>query len=76
MEKIYFDNSATTKMSERAKNKMLSAIDMAWGNPSSLHSKGFDSSKMIVDARNKILTSLFVRNGKPENRRNPAVRPQ
>ncbi len=66
MREIYLDNSATTPICEDAKIKMNEAME-CYGNPSSLHSKGFDSSKMIIDARNKILTSLFVRNGKPEN---------
>lgn len=66
MREIYLDNSATTPLCEEAKMKMTEAME-CYGNPSSLHSKGFDSSKMIADARNKILTSLFVRNGKAEN---------
>ena len=60
MEKIYFDNSATTKMSERAKNKMTRAIDLSWGNPSSLHSAGLDAEKMISEARGIILSSLGI----------------
>ena len=66
MREIYLDNSATTPICEEAKIKMSEAME-CYGNPSSLHSKGFESSKMIADARNKILTSLFVRNGKAEN---------
>lgn len=66
MRDIYLDNSATTPLCEEAKEKMREAMD-CYGNPSSLHTKGFDSSKMILDARNKILSSLFVRNGKAEN---------
>ena len=66
MREIYLDNSATTPICEDAKIKMNEAME-CYGNPSSLHSKGFDSSKLIIDARNKILASLFVRNGKPEN---------
>ncbi len=66
MREIYLDNSATTPICDEAKAKMLEAIE-CYGNPSSLHSKGFTSSKMIDDARNKVLSSLFVRNGKPEN---------
>ena len=66
MREIYLDNSATTPICDEAKAKMLEAIE-CYGNPSSLHSKGFTSSKMIDDARNKILSSLFVRNGKCEN---------
>ncbi len=66
MREIYLDNSATTPLCEEAKMKMTEAME-CYGNPSSLHSKGFDSSKMIADARNKVLTSLFVRGGKAEN---------
>lgn len=66
MRDIYLDNSATTPLCEEAKAKMCEAME-CYGNPSSLHTKGFDSSKMIADARNKILASLFVRNGKAEN---------
>ena len=66
MRDIYLDNSATTHICQEAKLKMIEAMD-CYGNPSSLHSKGFDSSKMISDSRTKVLTSLFVRNGKAEN---------
>ena len=66
MRDIYLDNSATTPLANEVKIKMVEAME-CYGNPSSLHSKGFESSKMIADARNKILSSLFVRNGKPEN---------
>ena len=66
MREIYLDNSATTPICEEAKSKMIEAME-CFGNPSSLHKKGFDSSKIIADARNKVLSSLFVRNGKAEN---------
>lgn len=66
MMQIYLDNSATTPICEEAKSKMLEAME-CFGNPSSLHSKGFESSKIISEARLKVLSSLFVRGGKPEN---------
>ncbi|MBO5716269.1 MAG: cysteine desulfurase [Clostridia bacterium] len=66
MREIYLDNSATTPLCDEAKRSMIEAME-CYGNPSSLHSKGFDSSKVILDARNKVLASLFVRSGKPEN---------
>lgn len=66
MAEIYLDNSATTPICDEAKRAMLSAME-CYGNPSSLHSKGFESSKMIEEARKKILNSLFVRNGKADN---------
>ena len=66
MRDIYLDNSATTPICQEAKAKMIDAME-CFGNPSSLHKKGFESSKMIDEARSKILTSLFVRGGKAEN---------
>ncbi len=66
MKEIYLDNSATTPICDEAKRAMMEAME-SYGNPSSLHSKGFESSKIIADAKSKILASLFVRNGKPEN---------
>ena len=66
MREIYLDNSATTPICQEAKDKMIDAME-CFGNPSSLHKKGFESSKMIDEARSKILTSLFVRGGKAEN---------
>ena len=66
MRDIYLDNSATTPICQEAKDKMIDAME-CFGNPSSLHKKGFESSKMIDEARSKILASLFVRGGKAEN---------
>lgn len=66
MREIYLDNSATTPICNEAKAAMIEAME-CYGNPSSLHAKGFVSSKMIADARAKVLASLFVRNGKNEN---------
>ena len=66
MRDIYLDNSATTPICEEAKKKMLEAME-CFGNPSSLHKKGFESSKLIDEARAKVLNSLFVRGGKAEN---------
>ena len=60
MKEYYFDNSATTKMSERARAKMLDVIDNFHGNPSSLHAKGLSSEKIISEARGIILSSLGI----------------
>ena len=57
---IYFDNSATTKMSERARDKMLSVAESDFGNPSSLHKLGLSAEKQISEARAIILASLGV----------------
>lgn len=45
---------------------MLEAMDN-FGNPSSLHSKGFEASKMVAEAREAVLASIGVRGGKREN---------
>lgn len=60
MEIVYFDNSATTKMSEGAKKKMLETANAHFGNPSSLHSIGLDAEKEISSARSIIAESLGV----------------
>ena len=57
---IYFDNSATTKMSERARAKMMSVASDIFGNPSSLHSVGALAEKEITRAREIIATSLGI----------------
>lgn len=66
MKEIYLDNSATTPVCDEAKQKMLSAMD-SYGNPSSLHKAGFEASRILADARAKILTGLFARGGRAEN---------
>ncbi len=63
MSEIYFDNSATTKMLDRARDKMLSVINESYGNPSSLHKKGLDSEHIVKEARDIILNSLGVMRG-------------
>lgn len=63
MTEIYFDNSATTKMSEGAKRKMTEVIDNHFGNPSSLHARGVDAEHIKEDARKIILASLGVQRG-------------
>ncbi|MBQ7761710.1 MAG: cysteine desulfurase [Clostridia bacterium] len=63
MSEIYFDNSATTKMSKGARDKMLSVINESYGNPSSLHKKGLDSEHVIKEARDIILNSIGVMRG-------------
>lgn len=60
MREIYFDNSATTKMSEGAKAKMISAIERNYGNPSSLHSVGLGAERLVSEARGIILSSLGI----------------
>ena len=60
MREIYFDNSATTKMSARAIEKMTSVARECYGNPSSLHSVGLSAERAIGEARGIILSSLGI----------------
>ena len=41
MKEIYLDNSATTKPFESVLSSVEETLDQLYGNPSSLHDKGF-----------------------------------
>lgn len=47
----YLDNSATTKVSENAARLVYGIMTEDYGNPSSMHKKGFDAEKYIRKAR-------------------------
>lgn len=57
---IYLDNSATTPLSESAKEKIKEMLDV-FGNPSSLHSEGLRAEKEVTLARETIAKSLTAR---------------
>ncbi len=50
----YLDNSATTQVSEASALKALELMRENFGNPSSLHSFGFEAEKELDSAREKI----------------------
>lgn len=50
----YLDNSATTQVSEASAQKALELMREKFGNPSSLHSFGFEAEKELDSAREKI----------------------
>ncbi|MBP3401892.1 MAG: cysteine desulfurase [Clostridia bacterium] len=58
MNKIYLDNSATTKISNEALEKYIEVSKGSYGNPSSLHAMGFDAERIVNSARSEILASL------------------
>ena len=58
---LYFDNSATTKPYDSVIEVMSGAMREYWGNPSSLHTKGYEAEKKLTEARKIILDSLNVR---------------
>ena len=43
----YLDNSATTRCSEAAKNIMVEALMVDFGNPSSMHMNGVEAEKYV-----------------------------
>ncbi|MCM1308198.1 MAG: cysteine desulfurase [Butyrivibrio sp.] len=47
----YLDNSATTRVSESAARLVYDIMTKDYGNPSSMHQKGFDAEKYIRRAR-------------------------
>ena len=49
----YLDNAATTYLSPEMKNYLISMLDI-FGNPSSTHSEGKLSSKLIEEVRSKV----------------------
>lgn len=50
---IYFDNAATTKISDRVFEKMLPFLKESYGNPSSLYSLGREASTALTNARSR-----------------------
>lgn len=52
--KIYLDNAATTRMSNKAIEAMLPYMNTIYGNPSSLHSAGQEAAEALADARQRI----------------------
>lgn len=59
---VYLDNSATTPLSTAAKEAMTVAMEH-YGNPSSLHTLGQQSERLLKNAREQILSALGVRRG-------------
>ncbi|MBR3056885.1 MAG: cysteine desulfurase [Clostridiales bacterium] len=51
---IYADNAATTKMSDRAIEKMVSVMKEQYGNPSSLYRLGQTAKEVLEEAREKV----------------------
>lgn len=60
MTQIYLDNSATTPLSDVAKQALCDAIE-CYGNPSSLHSVGQNAERLLTKAREQVLAGLGLR---------------
>lgn len=54
MKEVYFDNSSTTRICEKALESMIKTAKNNYANPSSLHLKGFESENILNLAREKI----------------------
>ena len=55
---LYFDNSATTRISEEALKTYLSVSREQYGNPSSLHGMGRDAEQVLKAARQTIAKTV------------------
>lgn len=60
---IYLDNSATTKICDEALKKYIEISTEDYGNPSSLHARGFDAEKTVSAARRTVMTSVGAKDG-------------
>lgn len=58
MAEHYLDNSATTRVSERAAKKAFDIMTTEYANPSSLHSFGFSAAKQLECARENVAKAL------------------
>lgn len=55
---IYFDNSATTRVLDKAAKAALEAMTANYANPSSLHTAGIEAQHIIKNARKEIASSI------------------
>ncbi len=55
---VYFDNSATTRVSEAAARKAYEMMTEGFGNPSSLHTMGFRAEEELSIARRAVAGAL------------------
>lgn len=60
MSEIYFDNGATTRPFPEVRAIMAQVLDEDYGNPSSMHKKGFQAERYVTGAREIIARSLKV----------------
>ena len=54
----YLDNSATTPICKKARDRMVASIENIWGNPSSLHEKGIEADMLLRQSRKKLCELL------------------
>lgn len=57
---IYLDNAATTRVYPSVCEKMVEVMSKDYGNPSSLHMKGFTAEQYVKEARKNIASVMKV----------------
>ncbi|MBR5115479.1 MAG: cysteine desulfurase [Lachnospiraceae bacterium] len=55
---IYLDNAATTRCDEQVMSVMTQAFLRDYGNPSSMHRKGYEAEQLMKKARQEIASTL------------------
>ncbi len=60
MRDIYLDNCATTQVYPEVADLMVKLMREEYGNPSSMHRKGFEAEKRVKEAQKKIADTLKV----------------
>lgn len=63
MERIYFDNAATTAMDQDVLNAMMPYMTEKFGNPSSIYSYGRETKMAIENARKSVARILHANPG-------------
>lgn len=58
---IYLDNAATTQPCHEVVRAMLTVLQADYGNPSSLHAKGFSVRHKVEEARNNVAKFIGAR---------------
>ncbi len=58
MERIYLDHAATTPMHPKVAEKIFEAMNMNFGNPSSIHSFGREARRLLDQARETLASSI------------------
>jgi cysteine desulfurase len=54
MDRVYFDNAATTPLDPRVREAMTPYLTQCWGNPSSLHREGREAKEAVEIARRQV----------------------
>lgn len=58
MNRIYLDHAATSPVHPKVIEKLVSTMEKAYGNPSSIHATGRDARKQLDLARNLLASSI------------------